>query len=67
MTLYLHGKYEQILRKLRIRSHLLKESSIENFMFMHCIPTRYMTHTYSEPFRTSKMQRFGKKLTTESR
>ena len=30
------SKYEQILRKLRIWSHLLKKSLLENFIFVQC-------------------------------
>ena len=48
------SKYDQICRKLRIRSHLLKKSSMENFIFCAVLTSK----VYLESWQTSVMELF---------
>ena len=43
-------KYDQICRKLKIRSHLLKKSLIENFIFVQWCPLSEIFHFKSDYF-----------------
>ena len=48
------SKYDQICRKLRIRSHLLKKSSMENFIFCAVLTSK----VYLESWQTSVVELF---------